>query len=76
MTIDQAVRELCREYYKAVEKHAPMTSEREGHSVIEEEYDEFWDAIKQDNSIQARHEVTQLGAMCLRFLIDTDKRLL
>jgi len=39
-------------------------------SMIEEEYDEFWAAIKADDFAQARREVLQLAAMCLAYLLE------
>lgn len=58
------------ELVRASAKHGPFVSARHGHSAIEEEYDEFWDAIKADDIDHAKVELVQVAAMCIRFLID------
>lgn len=62
--------EIGEELMRARSIHQPFSSARHGHSVIEEEFDEFWDAIKADDIEHARKEVLQLAAMCLSFLTD------
>jgi hypothetical protein len=68
--IDDVLAMIRAEVIKATAKHSPMTSAHEGHSVIEEEFDEMWDEIKVDNLPRARRECVQLGAMAVRFLLD------
>lgn len=70
--------EVAYELAKAMEKHAPMHSPHEGHSVIEEEFEELWDHVKADTgrTRKARKEALQLAAMAVRYivdLIDTEK---
>lgn len=56
---------------KAAKKFSPFATPHEGYAVILEELDEMWDAIKKNKVEQARKEAIQVGAMALRFLIDT-----
>jgi hypothetical protein len=62
------------EYYKANHKFPPFNTNHEGHSVIEEEFDELWDEIKaidpSEWSEKMQTEAVQLAAMALRFLTD------
>ncbi len=69
------VEQITREMMRATRKHKPMASWHEAHSVIEEEFDEFWDEVKKGGSVPRdypalRTEVIQLAAMCLRALHD------
>lgn len=72
LSLGQALMLLEEEYRKAVAKHgeAGDKDHRHHHSIIEEEYDEFWDAIKADNLGQADREAAQLGAMVLKYLMN------
>ena len=45
-------------------------SPRHHHSVLEEEFDEFWEALKQDDFVVAEKECIQVAAMALRYLIE------
>ena len=71
MTNDQILRLIDEEVERAEKKH-PLppggVSPRHSHSVIEEEYDEFWEAIKTDDHIGAYREAVQLAATCVRYL--------
>lgn len=64
---------IMMEYIKASRKFGKFNSGHEGYAVIKEEVDELWDAIKKNDLEHAREEAFQVGAMALRFLIDTDK---
>ena len=70
MTVDDGLYLIRLELERATKKHGPFVSARHGHSAIEEEYDEFWDAIKADDIEHAKVEAIQTAAMCLRFLMD------
>lgn len=71
MTKAEALTLIGNELDRALAKHKiGFITPRHGHSVIEEEYDEFWDAVKADNLAHADKEVIQLGAMCARYLMD------
>lgn len=66
-----AVESVLDAYDAAIIKHKnPMQSMHEGYAVLKEEVDELWDAIKADDYEAAQEEVTQVGAMALRFLVD------
>lgn len=63
------VREIL---YASIEKHAPMCSAHDGHSVIREEFEELWEHVKADtgNSREAYKEALQTAAMAIRFALD------
>ena len=73
----KALELVARELTRAQQKWPPFNTNHEGHSIIEEEFDELWDEIKAnrpdyhgyfDSAMQK--EATQLAAMALRFLVD------
>ena len=66
------VREIYDECRRAQDKFAPFKNAHEGHSVIREEFDEFWEAVRRNDLVAARKEAIQLGAMALRFLVEVD----
>lgn len=68
MTTDQATKLIADELDRAEAKHPAWHGARHGHSVIEEEYAEFRDALFADDHEQAFKEVVQLGAMCARYI--------
>ena len=63
--------EIGDEYERACKKFSKFNSRHEGYAVILEELDEAWDSIK-TNQLNAilELEIIQVGAMCLRFLMD------
>lgn len=66
-----ALLRIAQELHRARTKHPlPMRSTHEGYGVIAEEFDEMWDDIKKDDTQGALKECVQVGAMCLRYLID------
>lgn len=72
MEIDAVLEEVRVSLQKGMIKHASMHSPHEGHSVIEEEYEELWDHVKADTgrSPEARKEALQLAAMAVRYIVD------
>jgi hypothetical protein len=68
MTNEQSVKLIQDELDRAEAKHPKWDGVRHGHSVIEEEYIEFRDAVFADDNDQAFREVVQLGAMCARYI--------
>jgi len=71
MKMNEAIELLVQEVDRAKTKHkGDFQNHREAHSVIEEEYDEFWDEIKDDRYDYAKNEAIQLGAMVLRYLTE------
>lgn len=69
--VDGALGEIRAELIKAYEKHGGLRSAHEGASVIREEHDEFWEEVRADNIPFARKECVHLGAMALKFLVDS-----
>lgn len=70
--LDLALAMVRAECLKAFNKHVPMHSPHEGHSVIEEEFDELWDHVKADTgqTPDAFKEAVQLAAMGVRYIVD------
>lgn len=62
-------KEIGAELDRSIELHGEFTSARAGHSIIEEEYDEFWEAIKVDDIPHAVIEAKQLAAMAIKFIL-------
>lgn len=77
VTVDWAtenvLNDLRDEIYSARQKHAPMNSPHEGHSVIREELErELWEHVCTDTgrSPEARKEALQVAAMAVRYILD------
>lgn len=72
MNKDLAIALVGEELDRAMRAHKPLNSPHEGHSVIEEEFDELWDEIKprQRSVERMRDEAVQLAAMAVRFVVD------
>lgn len=68
MTNNQAAKLITDEVERSETKHPHWDGIRHGHSVIEEEYIEFRDAVFRDDHDQAFREAVQLGAMALRYI--------
>jgi hypothetical protein len=64
------IREIYDECRRAQEKFAPIKNSHEGHSIIREEFDEFWEEVKKNDLIKSKQELVQVAAMCLRFLVE------
>lgn len=69
--------EVSREVMRATRMYLPLNSPHEAHSVIEEEFDEFWDEVKtynlrkgRDTRSRMREELIQLAAMAIRAVTD------
>lgn len=77
MNTNKAIQLILAEYDIAHEKYIPMLSPHEGYAIILEELDELWDEIKKKpdkvSKDRLKKEVTQVGAMALRFLVDLIK---
>ena len=73
--VDQVLREVRAEVARAILIYPPMNSTHEGHSVIEEEFDELWDEIKANKGRDepAMVEAIQLAAMGVRYVCDLRK---
>jgi hypothetical protein len=66
----EVVEAAYRELRQAQEKFAPFKNGHEGHSVIREEFDEFWEAVRAGDIDHAKREAIQVAAMAMRFVID------
>lgn len=78
INIAKIVTEVAAEVVRASSLFDPMNSPHEAHSVIEEEYDEYWDEVKafnprkgRDTRPRQREELIQLAAMAVRAITDT-----
>lgn len=73
-TVDEAFEAVRAELTSAMAKFPPFNSAHEGHSVIEEEFDELWDEIKLKQGARTlenmRAEAVQVAAMAIRFIVD------
>lgn len=81
MGIDITLDEVEHEVHRARSLHAPIHSLHEAHSIMEEEFDEFWDEVKRNPRKMTdqervkwqdhiREELVQLAAMCVRTIVD------
>lgn len=70
--------EVRDELVRARIQHAPIHSLHEGHSVLLEEVEEFWDEVKghdPERLLKAYRELVQVGAMAQRVAEDVIARL-
>lgn len=69
--------EVDDEVMRARKKHAPINSAHEGHSVILEEVEEFWDEVKLKREARDPekmwNELVQVAAMAMRTAEDVVK---
>src|SRR5271166_3874277 len=77
MNISTILAEIGEEVMRATSMYLPLNSPHEAHSVIEEEFDEFWDEVKaynlrkgRDTRPRMREELIQLAAMAVRAVTD------
>lgn len=70
--VDRVCSAVYYEVIKAMDKHAPMHSPHEGHSVLREEVEELWEHVKADTgrAPEARKEALQVAAMAVRYIVD------
>lgn len=68
MTNDQVAKLITDELERAEKKHPRWDGARHGHSIIDEEFHEFEQAIFGDDADAAFEEAVQLGAMCARYI--------
>lgn len=68
-----AVLDLIRaEVGRAMLKHPAVTNSRHHHfAVLKEEVDELWDEVKRDGIPEGQKEAIQVGAMAVRFILET-----
>jgi predicted nucleotidyltransferase len=72
--LDEHLDEIRDEVLRAMSIYPEFNSFHEGHSIIEEEYDELkaevWKSPKKRDLVKMREEAVQLAAMATRFLHD------
>lgn len=73
LTVKEKTTQIVDEFWRASGIHPPFHSRHEGFAVIQEEMEELWDAIKTNDHQNAIDEAVQLGAMALRFLVDSER---
>jgi len=62
---------IINEYVEARLKHpGTFSSHHEGYAITLEELDEAWEAVRADDHRQADCEMSQVGAMAIRYLTD------
>lgn len=67
----KAVLRLIKDEIKAARaKHQPFNSWHEAHSVIQEEFEEFWDSVKEDDTDIA--ELVSVAAMAILAIMELD----
>lgn len=54
----------------ATDRFPSFNSMHEGSAVIQEEFEELWEAVKRNDRENARKEAVQVAAMAVRFLLD------
>lgn len=67
-----AAQAALSECYATRRKHKPMNGPHEGYAIILEELDEMWDAIKANDIKHAKHEATQVAAICIAFIAEVN----
>ena len=74
MYVTDALKEVRKEYVRAVKCFPKFASAHEGYAIIYEEMDELWNDVKKQYTINRtdnmRQEAIQVAAMALRFLTD------
>lgn len=73
--LDQLLMAVKAEVIRAQAKHPkPFNSLHEAHSVMREEFDEFWDEVKRQetNNAAVKMELVQVAAMAVRALVELD----
>lgn len=68
------VNDVLAELHRARVLYPKINSPHEGHSIIEEEYEELWAEVKKKpelrNPYTMRKEAIQVAAMAMRFIHD------
>ena len=63
--------EISAEIYEASQKYGKISSLHEAHSIIMEEFDEFWFDIKNKENLEmTRKELIQVISACMMALED------
>jgi hypothetical protein len=70
MSEDEIIAQLLQELHRAGDKHPPIRSIHELWGILDEEVEEFKDAVRSDDRALALEELVQIGAMAMRGLRD------
>jgi NTP pyrophosphatase (non-canonical NTP hydrolase) len=70
MTINDLLPLLDKEMKTAYYKYGPYHNSHEQYAVLQEEVDEWFDAIKANISESCQYELLQIAAVALRFIIE------
>jgi hypothetical protein len=72
MTLSDIIPLLQKEMDYADSKYGPYHNSHEHYAVLQEEVDEWWDAVKGNFSYCAMYELIQVAAVALRFVIENN----
>jgi hypothetical protein len=67
----EVIGKVLDELERARAKHRPCDNQHGAWAVVKEELDEAWDAVKADFHEHAKHEMVQVAAMAIRFILET-----
>lgn len=74
--LEELIGQIACELFAAQRTYPPFHSAHEGFSILKEEVDELWDAVRWKQGLSERREelmkqeAIQVAAMALRFLFD------
>lgn len=72
MTMNELIPLVTKEMQWAYEKHGPYHNAHEQYAVMQEEVDEWWQAVKGNYSDSALYELIQVAAVALRYVIEKE----
>ena len=70
MQIESLIPLLDFEMNTAFEKYGPYHNSHEQYAVLQEEVDEWWDAIKGNMADCCQYELLQVAAVALRYILE------
>lgn len=70
MILDDIICALKKEIDFGRDKHGAYHSPHEHYAVLQEEVDEWWDAIKGNFADVAHYELLQIAAVALRYILE------
>ena len=70
MTLNDLLPLIDKEMETAYNKYGPYHNSHEHYAVLQEEVDEWFDAIKSNISESCQYELLQVAAVALRFIIE------
>lgn len=76
--LTDAVDQVMREYFRALEKFGDFKNPHEGYAILLEEVDELWDEVKKNETNrdyeQMEKEAKQVAAMAIKFMVMLKER--